>query len=228
MCATLRDLLDTGRVSMAILSGRALDDLARKVPFPAVLGGNHGFEMRGPGIEFRHPEAQRLQPALAQAREALCAAIAGWPGAWVEDKGLTVTVHYRQVHPCGQRALVVAVRKAMARFGLTFGMRAGKKAVEVYPRCDWNKGEALVWIRSALRMAEAPVIAVGDDRTDEWMFTANRGGVNIHVGPACSATCAEYYVADYIELMAAFAHIAGALGSARMVGSARTFVSGSG
>jgi len=230
MCATIGDLLDSGRVTLAILSGRSLEDLARKVPFPAILGGNHGFEMRGPGIEFRHPEGQRLRPALAEAREALCRAVAPWPGAWVEDKGFTVTVHYRQVHPCGQRGLVVAVRKCMASFGLTFGMRAGKKAVEVYPRCEWNKGEALAWIRQATGLTQTPTVTAGDDRTDEWMFRANPGGTNIFVGSAGAGSCAGYHVADYVELMAVFSHVAAALRVSvpyqHPTDSARTFVSG--
>lgn len=210
MLEVLRQLTGSGRISLAVISGRALPDLACRVPFPAVLAGNHGLEIRGPGMDFEHPEARRLAPLLAEARAALSEAVATCPRAWVEDKSLTLTVHYRQAAGPDQAAVLLAVRHAMCRFGLTFGMRAGKKAIEVYPRVGWKKGSALAWIRERLGLEAEPCLCVGDDRTDESMFAVNPDGVNISVGYN-DRSAARYYVTDHHELAAVFAHLAWSL-----------------
>lgn len=210
MLEVLRQFVASGRVSLAVISGRALDDLASRVPLPAVLAGNHGLEIRGRGMEFEHPDARRLAPLLADANEALAATVVRWPGAWVEDKGLTLTVHYRQASGRDQAAILPAVRREMCRFGLAFGMRAGKQAIEIYPRVGWKKGSALRWIREHLGLESEPCLAVGDDQTDESMFTANADGPNISVGYN-ERSAARYYVMNHQELAALLAHLAGAV-----------------
>jgi hypothetical protein len=54
----LQQLTLAGRVTLAVISGRSLKDLAAKVPVPAILGGNHGFEISGPDIGW---QAEPLQ-----------------------------------------------------------------------------------------------------------------------------------------------------------------------
>lgn len=210
MLAVLNQINNAGRASLAVISGRALDDLAARVPIPAVLAGNHGLEIRGPGMEFEHPEASRLAPRLAEASAALAGEVSRWPGAWVEDKRLTVTVHYRQAAGRDQAPILLAVRRQMGRYGLTFGLRAGKKAIEIYPRVGWKKGTAMQWIRERLQLEGQPCLCIGDDQTDESMFTTNADGLNIVVGYD-GRSAARYYVTDHLELVAVLAHLAGIL-----------------
>jgi trehalose 6-phosphate phosphatase len=207
MREVLGQMLCSGRLTLAVLSGRALSDLAARVPVPAILAGNHGFEIRGPGIEFEHAEASRWIPQLAAAMDAVRESIAHIAGAWVENKRLTATVHYRQTAPSNHVAVTQAVRRCISRYGATFSLRAGKQAIEVYPRCGWNKGSALTWIREQFGLAGSPCICFGDDRTDESMFAVNAGFPNIHVGPA-DRTLAQHSVYDYVDLLAVFAHLA--------------------
>lgn len=207
MLDALRRLLDSGRVSLAVISGRALDDLEPRVPLPAILAGNHGLEIRGPGMAFEHPDARGLAPQLAEAAAALELAVKPWRGAWVENKTLTLTVHYRETSGKDQCAVLLAVRREMGRFGLAFGMRGGRKAIEIYPRIGWKKGSALRWIRERLDLDDEPCLALGDDRTDESMFLANAGGVNISVGYN-ERSAAEYYAIDDTELPGLFRHMA--------------------
>lgn len=195
----LSDLQASRRVSVAIVSGRALDDLEWRAPVPAILAGNNGLEIRGPGMEFRHAEAAACRPELEAARDRVERAIARWPEAWIEDKGLTITVHYRSVAPAWQKAVVFAVRQSLASSGMPLGVRSGKKALEIHPRCSWTKGDALQWIRAELGMESAVCLAMGDDRMDETMFEANPGGVNIRVGPA-DRSAARYTVRDPLEV----------------------------
>jgi trehalose 6-phosphate phosphatase len=197
----LERLVQNKRSVVAVLSGRPLDDLADRVPFPVILSGNHGLEIRGPGLAFEHPEARRLRPDLEAVCRTLSATVSRWEGAWVEDKGLTATVHFRSVDDGVYRELVRAVRQSMARFGRVFGMRAGKRAVEIHPRVGWNKGSALSWIRNAIGMREASCVCLGDDRTDETMFVTQVNQINIGVGLR-SRSAAQFYLEDPFEVAA--------------------------
>jgi trehalose-phosphatase len=202
----LDDLRGSGRAEVAVISGRSLPDLETHAPVNAILAGNNGLEIRGPGFDFQHPVAVQRRAQIQQAREHICEAIARWPGAWIEDKGLTITAHFRAVDPRYQSAVVSAVRRSIASFGLTVGARAGKKCLEVHPRCGWNKGDALEVIKSRFADRDAVVLCAGDDRMDETMFRVNLDGVNIRVGPA-DGSVATYTIRDPLGMAGVFAEI---------------------
>lgn len=76
------------------------------------LAASHGFDVRGP-LANATVGAQYL-PDLAAARDALAAALAGVPGASVEDNAFSVTVHYRNVAPADRPAVHAAVEAYLA------------------------------------------------------------------------------------------------------------------
>lgn len=206
----LSDLRSSRRTSIAIISGRSVDDLASHAPGPAILAGSNGLEVRGPELEFRHPLAVERRPELEKARDRVAEAISRWPEAWIEDKGLTVSVHYRSVRPRYQSAVACAVRRALSSCGVAIGVRSGKKVLEIHPRCGWSKGDALSWIRSRIGAETTPCVCIGDDRMDEAMFAANPEGVNIRIGPD-DRTLAGYCVRDPLGLVGVLACIARAM-----------------
>ncbi len=206
----LSDLRCGLRTSIAIISGRSIDDLALRAPGPAILAGNNGLEVRGPGLDFRHPLALERRPELEKARDRVAEAISPWPDAWIEDKGLTVAVHYRSVRPTFHSAVACAVRRALCSCGISIGVRSGKKVLEIHPRCGWSKGDALMWIRRRLGAEATPCVCIGDDRMDEAMFAVNPAGVNIRIG-AADRTLAGYYVRDPLGLVGVLGHIARAM-----------------
>src|SRR5688572_17504698 len=53
----LRRLLRRRRVSVAVISGRSVADVAARVGLPLVYAGDHGLEIHAPDFEFIHPEA---------------------------------------------------------------------------------------------------------------------------------------------------------------------------
>jgi len=62
-----------------------------------IYAGNHGLEISGPGFLFVEPAAAAHRAALQELANVLQLRLQPIEGARVEDKGLTLTVHYRQV-----------------------------------------------------------------------------------------------------------------------------------
>jgi trehalose 6-phosphate phosphatase len=219
MLEVLEQLHWSERFVLAIVSGRSLADITSRLSIPTIFAGNHGLEIEGPGMRFVHEESRRVVSELVLACGEMTDAIRHWRGAWVEDKVLTATVHYRGVDPMDQYKVVLAVRRAMAPFGGLFGMRAGKCAVEIHPRIPWGKGSAVTWIREKFGLSGEPCICMGDDRTDESMFEANAGQVNIRVGPAAHSA-AEWYLSDPVEVATLLGHLAHTARTGRLAQSA--------
>jgi trehalose 6-phosphate phosphatase len=93
---------------VAIVSGRALEDVRARVAIDGIVyAGNHGMEIEGPGIWRMHPDAAAARPLLERVIESAAPAIASIEGATLEDKGLTLSIHYRRV----RRDAVPAVRR---------------------------------------------------------------------------------------------------------------------
>jgi len=180
-----------------VISGRRLADLRRRVPVAAVLAGNHGFEIEGRGFRFGHAGAAVLRPRLAGICANLRHLLPAWPGAWLEDKGVTATVHYRAVAEQQQRSLVLAVGQCAAASGRDFGLRAGKKVLEIHPRVGWSKGQAVNWLRRASGISAC--LCIGDDRTDESMFRECGGAISVFVGEP-RFTSAQYLLRSPAEV----------------------------
>ena len=171
--AALDRLLAMQGVTAAVVSGRGLGDVRRRAAIPGIAyAGNHGMEIDGPGLHRIHPEAMDARPSLEAAHAALERMLDGIPGVWIEDKLLTLTVHFRQT-PHGHHARVaMAVLDAVAGDPL-LRVTEGKMVLEVRPSVDWDKGRAALFLVEQTRPAPgAPVLYIGDDRTDEDAFAA--------------------------------------------------------
>lgn len=185
--ALLRRLARLPGVRVGIVSGRELAWLRRQVGVPGLLYvGNHGLEMSGPGLRFVHAPARRHAETMRRLAARLRAALRGIPGAVVEAKGLTLSVHRRMVPP-SQRP-VVRHRAAAVLDPLVLAGRIritrGKQVLEVRPPVAWTKGEAVGRLSRRYRAAGGALWYVGDDMTDEDAFRAvNRsGGISILLG----------------------------------------------
>ncbi len=116
-----------------------------------------------------------------------------FPEAVLENKGLTLTVHYRRV----PRASLPSLRRLRDRLqvetsDLPVRWRAGHEVWDVLPQVPWNKGAASRYLMRRFRRSFP--IALGDDTTDEDLFAAVSGrGLSIRVGRV-SASKAEYYL----------------------------------
>ena len=140
----LADLSVHPRFRPGIISGRGLSDLRERVGVPGIIyAGNHGLEIIGAGDDFVHPQAAGLRPALERVGSELQSRLAGYPGVLVEDKGLTLSVHYRQTDaslvPPVERTFDDVVSAAPVGLKVT----RGKMVLEVRPDVAWGKGNAI-------------------------------------------------------------------------------------
>jgi trehalose-phosphatase len=197
---------------VGVLSGRALDDVRTRLGIADVwYAGNHGFEIMGPGLPYRvHPGAQAARPALDRCLRRL-AALAALPGVSVEDKGLSASVHVRNVPSVDVAGRAAAAVRGACAAEAALRVTEGLEVLELRPALAWDKGRALRFLLEALRVPDgAPVVFIGDDATDEDAFRALRGrGEGVIVGdPPRADTAATAWLrgpADVAMLLRALA-----------------------
>ena len=190
-------------VTVALVSGRAAEDAQRIVAVPgAWVIGNHGYEVMTPTGEISvQPHAAEFEKPMADAARQL-ASVNMIPGALLENKRWTLSVHYRNVAK-GVEALKSRARAVAAEQGLR--VTEGKKVIELRPPVDIDKGTAtLEFARQLDALTHGSVLYAGDDRTDEDAFralTPTGRAVTIHVGTDYAATTsAELVVSSPMEL----------------------------
>jgi len=194
---TLTALAACNRIKLAIVSGRELNDLRGRVGIAGITyAGNHGLEIEGPDFAFREPTAVNLSGVLDKLTLKLALAVASFPGAWVQSKGLSTSVHYRQSQTDSAPRIIEIVRQvsASAIAAHQVVLRKGKKVVEVRPSVNWDKGKAVRWIANRAATSNPPLlIYCGDDDTDEDAFIECRDGITVLVGEN-PHSAAQYFV----------------------------------
>jgi trehalose-phosphatase len=161
--------------------------------------GNHGLEISGPEFVYIEPAAVDTGPALRQLTTQLAQRLQSVPGAIVEDKGLTASVHFREVAPDDCETVRRQVHAALATASHPFVLTTGDKVYEMRPRTYWNKVAAMDWIKEKLYKQDALVIYLSDDVTDEEVFTTLADHITIKVGDPTN-TAARYHLAGPDEV----------------------------
>ncbi len=184
---------------VAVVSGRGLEDLKDKIGLRSVYYvADHGFQIEGPlrdRVVFEMGRESR--PQIEQAARQLHRTLEGIEGALVEEKGLSLSVHYRLTPEAKHPAVFRAVADVAEMFP-ALRVTEGKLVYEFRPPGAWDKGKALLWLLDHLggHGGHLP-IALGDDLTDEDMFAAVEGsGVGVIVGDPGRPTRASYRVDD--------------------------------
>ncbi|MCZ3387804.1 MAG: trehalose-phosphatase [Actinomycetia bacterium] len=179
--------------AIALISGRPLHDIDRVFqPWQPFAAGGHGAEVRGgAGTRLHRPDSDQL----VVARAALTDAVAKLPGAWIEDKGYGLALHYREVPQYEGNAAALVERVAAASNG-TLEVQRGAYVQELRPAA-FDKGLALDELMGQLPFSGRRPVVVGDDHTDEAAFASahRHGGISVLVGPR-DDTVAQYRITD--------------------------------
>jgi trehalose 6-phosphate phosphatase len=175
---------------VACVSGRTSDDAERIVGVPGLVYlGSHGLELA--------PDAKRWEETLRD-----FAAGVDWP---VEDKGLTVSFHYRRA--ADQQAARAELEEVASR-ARAAGLKArfGRKVLELLPPITANKGTAVTSLLEERGLHRA--LYAGDDTTDLDGFAAVAElelGVRVAVaspeGPVSLRDAADVVVASPAALL---------------------------
>ncbi len=175
--------------ALAVISGRDMRDLARRVPGTLWRAGAHGLETCAP----EEPPAETPPAAPDDLAQAVAEAVAGLEGVRVEPKGAVLAIHFRAAPEMGEELgsrLAAAIAAVPA-----YRLERGKMVFETKPDAA-NKGKALSRMLKAAPFAGRTPVMVGDDTTDEAaMQAANAaGGWSVKVGEG--ETAAEHGLAD--------------------------------
>ena len=176
---------------LAVISGRTLADVDRilegRVTTAAAV---HGLVRRAPDGSVAETEPH---PALAQAALRLRAFASRDGGLIIEEKGLSVALHYRLARAQADAARLCAETIA-AETGL---MLQHGDMVEELRTPGPTKGDSVADFLALAPFAGARPVFMGDDATDEHGFAAVEaaGGAGVLVGPA-RTTAARYRLAS--------------------------------
>lgn len=180
------------RVPTIILTGRALPDVIKRIPLDALAGvaGDHGASRIFRTQHYVLDEAKEAVSVVQQLAELLNKHIQAWPGALVEKKEYSISLHYRHMAPDRWDSFRESLEPVSAPFVPKYLRLLPGKCVWEFRHPGINKESALLWYLQKLAEEKGvpewsgQPIMIGDDTTD-WMAinTAIRlGGIGIWVG----------------------------------------------
>ena len=184
---SLKALARTPGTTVAVLSGRDLAAVVRKVGLPEVVCfGSHGLTSTREEFSMKTRDLSRWSAETEKACALLEPLHESFPGCIVENKGPDFTVHYRLVSQDLVPRLLGEVRKLLEPF--TFALLPAKRVLEVRPPGN-DKGKALLKLIACVPgcLEDGLCLYAGDDVSDEDAFKAMKGlgprALSFKVGP---------------------------------------------
>lgn len=180
---------------VAIVTGRALTALLSLTgPLSGVtLAVNGGLRIVDEGSDWIHPDVPAALPSLRRAKAVLEELVKRAPGAMVEDKSISLALHYRacpHLKPMLERSTLDALEPDLR-------LIHGKKVFEIQPRIAWDKGKAAAHLLKRWGVSNSCLFA-GDDVIDEPALQAVQacGGLGVRVGDASDDSVAHFRLPD--------------------------------
>ena len=194
------------RLPVAIVTGRSIGDVTPRLGFAARwVIGNHGAEGLadiGGGADRNDGSAAAEAShagALDDLRERLRADAAALAeaGVTVEDKGLSLALHYRQA--ADAQAAAARIEASLTPLDAQLERFGGKCVVNVVAAHAPDKGDAVVALVE--RAGAAAAVFAGDDVNDEAVFRrAPPHWLTVRVGPLEPTSAARFRLDDNAEV----------------------------
>lgn len=178
-----------------IISGRSLKDVRSLINLGSLYYiGNHGMELRGPGLSYINPSAKKFKSFIQKSCQILKKKV-HLRGIILENKIYTLSVHYRLLRKSkvqGFKKSFFEIIKTLKKTN-SIKITEGKKVLEVRPDINWDKGKSVSWVLKRIKPKNFLPVCIGDDRTDEDAFRAlGKKGISILVSRIHRKTKAGY------------------------------------
>lgn len=183
-------------VTLGIVSGRKIADVRKRVGLRGIwYAGAHGLFLRDPENRPHSLVKPEQKARIRAATRLLARQIRGARGLRIEHKIATVALHYRGAPPKSQAIAREAVARAL-QSDPRLCLLVSKKVWGLLPDAQSDKWGAVSFIMEREQRRNSGgrwlVIFIGDDATDERVFTRMRG-ISIAVGKK-SKTAARYWL----------------------------------
>lgn len=181
-------------IPTAVISGRRLDDLRKRIGTNVACAGNHGSEWFIGNSHHAAPVSLASSHALRDTRVAIVRVMADYPEACLEDKGTTFSLHYRSMPARSQGRFVRSIRRALAPFMGHLRIDHNLATFEIRPTDADDKGTCGRRIFNHLADGQdALPIYIGDGVTDEDAFKEFREGITVRVGRNTKSASRYYF-----------------------------------
>lgn len=202
----LTRLRDNPFFTLSIISGRSLKEIRRLVGIRGVIyAGNHGLELKGPKLKFVNKKALLYRRHLRRIHKALQGELAAIKGVFIEDKGLSLSIHFRLANKKDIKKLNGILDRQLKPWVIKKKLKVtfGKMVYELRPYVNWDKGRMVRWLLGQTKTFKSKTLAIciGDDYTDEDMFRAiGTKGITICVGRQNPLSKARFYLRNTTEV----------------------------
>jgi len=198
----LEKLRDLPSVYLAIISGRSLEDLRKKVGVSDIIyAGNHGLEIENPDGRHKKMLSSDRTRELKRITQNVQNSLKEIPGILFEEKGPILSVHYRNVDQKFFDRIPQVLKGELQQWRGRWKMAPGKMVFEIRPDVDFHKGEAVREILKTFPSLGLLPIYLGDDQTDEDAFRVLKGqGVSVFIGPSGFSSEADFFLRNPDEV----------------------------
>lgn len=201
---------------LGIVTGRSLKQIKNLVNIPEMLYvANYGVELEGPNIYHISPEAQNARHVLRNIYFQLLKTLKHIEGVYIEDKDLSISLHYRLVKTVNNLKYVHKIFHTITEPFLEKEMihiSTGKMVYEIRSHVNWNKARRIAWLLDHYFPPEfnkdTLIVYLGDDTADEEVFTFLSGkGLTVFVGKPSDASAADYFLHSSGEVTTFLKHL---------------------
>ncbi len=193
---TLNKLKHIKQLTLGVVSGRGVYDIKKQIGIEDIVyAGNHG-------LEWEIENEVYVTPGISETRELYLKILNDfgslekkYKGIFIEDKNLTISIHYRMLHKDLRPAFLLDFENFIGPYleSPLIKLLKNRKVFDILPNVKWGKGSFINWLISAQKSPPL-TIYVGDDRTDEDAFSELKDAITIKVGKG--KTEANYFLND--------------------------------
>jgi trehalose 6-phosphate phosphatase len=200
----LRRVLRSSRVHVTLISGRRRPDLIKRAGIEGpIFLGLYGWER-----EAGQSGSGAAERTIERAYKLLLPELETVSGVWIENKSLSLAIHFKDASMSDRRKAEARVLRALrALLRRELRIERNLRDWEVLPCACGDKAAGVRRELSRNGTRDALPIYIGDDVSDEAAFRALKQGVTVRVGPP-DATSAEYFIQSPEDVGAVLERIA--------------------